>query len=113
MAGRHGLQDQGRLDASSSRFTTRPMARKASIVPCPAPGLKFRDTPPKYQAFSTSAMQPSLNIPPGDPNYEARATFTVPEDITLLDLTPHMHLRGKAFKYTITYPDGRKSEELA
>ena len=26
-------------------------------------------------------------------------------------MTPHMHLRGKAFKYVLTYPDGR-SEEL-
>jgi hypothetical protein len=74
-------------------------------------GLKFRTSPPKYRAYSTSAMQPRIVIPPGDPNYEARATFTFPEDVTLLDLTPHMHLRGKAFKYTITYPDG-KSEEL-
>jgi hypothetical protein len=74
-------------------------------------GLKFRDTAPKYRAFSSSAMQPRIKIPPGDSNYEARATFTFPEDVTLLDLTPHMHLRGKAFKYTITYPDG-KSEQL-
>ncbi|HEY3740504.1 MAG TPA: cytochrome c [Bryobacteraceae bacterium] len=78
----------------------------------PVLGLKFRDTAPKYQAFSTSAMQPKLDIPPGDPNYEASATFTFPEDVTLLDLTPHMHLRGKAFRYTITYPDGRKEELL-
>ena len=74
-------------------------------------GLKFRDTAPKFRAFSTSAMQPRIKIPPQDPNYEARATFTFPEDVTLVDLTPHMHLRGKAFQYTITYPDG-KSEEL-
>ena len=25
---------------------------------------------------------------------------------TLLSLTPHMHLRGKAFRYGATYPDG-------
>jgi hypothetical protein len=74
-------------------------------------GLKFLDKAPKYQAFSTSAMQPRIKIPPGDSNYEAHATFTFPEDVTLLDLTPHMHLRGKAFKYTLVYPDGR-SEEL-
>ena len=74
-------------------------------------GLQFAKTPPKFRAFATSAMQPRLKIPPGDANYETKAYFTFPEDATLLDLTPHMHLRGKAFKYTITYPDG-KSEEL-
>lgn len=74
-------------------------------------GLKFAAAAPKFRAFATSAMQPRIKIPPGDPNYESHALFTFPEDATLLDLTPHMHLRGKAFKYTITYPDG-KSEEL-
>ena len=52
-----------------------------------------------------------LDIPPNEPNYEAKGSYVFREDTTLLDLTPHMHLRGKAFKYVLTYPDG-KSEEL-
>ena len=74
-------------------------------------GLKFRDTAPTFRAFCSSAAQPAIKIPAQDPNYEAKATFTFPEDVTLLDMTPHMHLRGKAFKYVITYPDG-KTEQL-
>lgn len=74
-------------------------------------GLRIRPDAPKYRAFSGSALQFRLNIPPNEPNYEAKATYTFKEDVTLLDLTPHMHLRGKAFKYVLTYPDGR-SEEL-
>ena len=74
-------------------------------------GLKIRKDLPKYRAFSGSAIQFRLAIPPNDPNYEAKATYVFKEDVTLLDTTPHMHLRGKAFKYVITYPDG-KSEEL-
>lgn len=70
-------------------------------------GLKIRKDKPTYRAFSSSAMQPRLTIPPGDPNYESKATYVFKEDTTLLDLTPHMHLRGKAFKYVLTYPDGR------
>jgi hypothetical protein len=70
-------------------------------------GLKIRKDAPKYQAFSGSAMNPRLNIPPGEANYQISQTFTFREDTTLLDLTPHMHLRGKAFKYVLTYPDGR------
>ena len=30
------------------------------------------------------------------------------QDTTLLTLMPHMHLRGKAFRYEATYPDGKK-----
>ena len=96
---------------SKLRFQVHYTANGKEAVDRSVLGLKFRDTPPKLRAFSSSAMQPRLKIPPGDPNYETRATFTFPEDVTLLDMTPHMHLRGKAFRYTITYPDGR-SEEL-
>ena len=74
-------------------------------------GLKVRKDAPKYRAFSGSALQFKLNIPPNEPNYETKATYEFKEDVTLLDLTPHMHLRGKAFKYVLTYPDGH-SEEL-
>ncbi len=74
-------------------------------------GLKIRRDAPKYRALTGSAIQFRLAIPPEDPNYEAKASYVFKEDVTLLDLTPHMHLRGKAFKYVITYPDG-KSEEL-
>jgi hypothetical protein len=74
-------------------------------------GLKIRKDKPKFRAFSGSAMQPRLSIPANDPNYESKAAYVFKEDVTLLDMTPHMHLRGKAFKYVLTYPDGR-SEEL-
>lgn len=75
-------------------------------------GLKLRKDKPTYRAFSSSAMQQRLNIPPGEPNYEVHATYTFKEDVTMLDMTPHMHLRGKAFKYVLTYPDGRTEELL-
>jgi hypothetical protein len=70
-------------------------------------GLKISKEAPKYRAFSGSATQFRLEIPPNEPNYETKATYVFKEDVTLLDFTPHMHLRGKAFKYVITYPDGR------
>lgn len=70
-------------------------------------GLKIRKDKPKYRAVCGSTVQFRLDIPPGEPNYMTTASYTFREDTTLLDMTPHMHLRGKAFKYEITYPDGR------
>src|SRR5487761_1910621 len=70
-------------------------------------GLKIRKDKPKYRAVCGSTVQFRLDIPPGEPNYMTTASYTIREDTTLLDMTPHMHLRGKAFKYEITYPDGR------
>ncbi len=74
-------------------------------------GLKIRKDKPKYRAYCGSASQRRLAIPPQEANYEAKATHVFKEDVTLLDMSPHMHLRGKAFQYVLTYPDGR-SEEL-
>ncbi len=45
-------------------------------------------------------------IPAGDPNYSASMVHTFEEDMQILSFSPHMHLRGKAAKYEITYPDG-------
>jgi hypothetical protein len=53
------------------------------------------------------AIQTQLKIPPGDPGYEVHSAFTAKNDILLLDLMPHMHLRGKDFRFTAVYPDGR------
>ena len=50
----------------------------------------------------------SLNIPAGDPNFEVKAKHKFRRDMLILNMTPHMHLRGKDFRYTLTYPDGRE-----
>ena len=71
-------------------------------------GLKFAKEPPKYKAITANALQHNFVIPPGDPNYEVKSTWTAKEDVALLGLMPHMHLRGKDFKYTVVYPDGRE-----
>ena len=34
------------------------------------------------------------------------------EDRLLLGLTPHMHMRGKSFRYDLVYPDGKRETLL-
>ena len=70
-------------------------------------GLQFAKEPPKYRAVTGRALTFNFKIPPGDPNYEVKSTWTAKEDVQLVGLMPHMHLRGKDFKYTVVYPDGR------
>lgn len=53
-----------------------------------------------------------FEIPAGDPNYEAQATYTFPQDSRIVNLLPHMHYRGKDFSYTLTYPDGSTQDLL-
>ncbi len=71
-------------------------------------GLRFAGEAPSRRAIRGMAINAMLRIPPNDPNYEVRSSYTAREDITLDSLMPHMHLRGKDFQYTIVYPDGRR-----
>jgi hypothetical protein len=47
------------------------------------------------------------NIPPYAENWKVVSVHTIREPITLYGLTPHLHLRGKSMRYTLTLPDGR------
>ena len=76
-------------------------------------GLIFAREPVRRRALTATATNFSFAIPPGDPNYEVRSSWTAPEDVRILDLMPHMHLRGKDFVYTVVYPDGRKETILS
>jgi hypothetical protein len=71
-------------------------------------GFKFAKAPVKYQALVANAIQFNFKIPAGDPNYEVKSTWTAREDVEVVGLMPHMHVRGKDFKFTVTYPDGRQ-----
>ena len=72
-------------------------------------GLVFAD-PAKVRKEVTvaAAINPGFLIPPGAKDHTVRATHRFDEDMLLFALTPHMHLRGKAFRFEATYPDGRR-----
>jgi hypothetical protein len=57
--------------------------------------------------MTSAASNNRFAIPPGDPNYEVKSTRTFNEDVYISSFMPHMHVRGKDFIYTATYPDGR------
>ena len=50
----------------------------------------------------------SFAIPPGDPHYKVPSEHHFDEDMDLVWFSPHMHLRGSAFRYEAAYPDGRR-----
>jgi mono/diheme cytochrome c family protein len=69
-------------------------------------GLTFSKDPVEKRVITAGASQGNFVIPPGDPNYEVKSEFTFKEDSHIDSLHPHMHVRGKDFKYTLVYPDG-------
>ena len=54
-----------------------------------------------------AALNYQFLIPPGAKDHPLAAKFKFEQDTLLYALTPHMHLRGKSFRFTAHYPDGR------
>ena len=75
-------------------------------------GLIFSKSPIQKIALTGTATNARFVIPPGEGNYEVRSSWTAPDDVRIIDLMPHMHVRGKDFTYTAVYPDGRSQVVL-
>jgi mono/diheme cytochrome c family protein len=69
-------------------------------------GLVFSRKPIEKSAGGGAAMNRRFAIPPGDPNYEVRSAYEFKEDSHIMNLMPHMHVRGKDFECRLIYPDG-------
>jgi hypothetical protein len=57
--------------------------------------------------------QHRLNIPPGEANHKVESATTFPQETLLINMLPHMHLRGKSFEYRVVYPDGKRETLLS
>jgi hypothetical protein len=70
-------------------------------------GLYFHKAPPKhkYLTYPISNGGQSLQIPAGEQEYRLNGSFVFKEDTMVYALRPHMHYRGRAFKFTVVYPD--------
>ena len=68
--------------------------------------LYFAKKPIRKISISFPVITRQIDIPAGDANYQRDVTVKVPTDVTLLGLTPHMHLIGKQMKVTAYPPDG-------
>ena len=69
-------------------------------------GLYFWDEPPQNVMRDEPIVNAMIRIPPYASKYETQASRVFDNDILLYALTPHMHYRGKAMRYTAVYPDG-------
>ncbi len=70
-------------------------------------GIRFADPKTVKKMVSGPCMEfRGFTIPAGDPNYEVWADHVFGKDTLLLSLLPHMHLRGKNFRFEAKYPNG-------
>ena len=77
-------------------------------------GLVFADPAEvTHEVRTASTINRRFKIQPELDNQQFDTTVvTAPVDLQLLSLSPHMHLRGKAFRYELTQPDGTKETLL-
>jgi peroxiredoxin/mono/diheme cytochrome c family protein len=71
-------------------------------------GLVFTDPKNVKKSWQIDmALNIFFRIPAGAKDYRLEASHRFDEDTLLYTLQPHMHLRGKSFRFDAIYPDGR------
>jgi peroxiredoxin len=72
-------------------------------------GLAFADPATIHKRMTSIAViNDQFRIPAGAPDFRAVAEHRFNQDYILYALLPHMHLRGKSFRFEAAYPDGRR-----
>ena len=65
-----------------------------------------------HQLATLNAINHLFEIPPNDANYKVESKRRLSKDVTLLSMFPHMHMRGKAFRYELIAPGSDDREVL-
>ncbi len=69
----------------------------------------FRYTDPstvENEARSSAVLNTFFSIPAGANDYSVTAEKVFDYDSLIVNMSPHLHTRGKAFRYELFYPDG-------
>ncbi len=76
-------------------------------------GLVFAKEPVKSEIKTRAVAQQFFAIPPNEANHKVISRTTFSKDATLYSMFPHMHLRGKDFKFEVIYPDNKRETLLS
>ncbi len=72
-------------------------------------GIKFADPATvKREIAVQHSGRHDFVIPPHVGNHEVTSEYVFEHDSLLWSVSPHMHVRGKDFLYTLIYPDGKQ-----
>ncbi|MFM8890970.1 MAG: redoxin domain-containing protein [Planctomycetia bacterium] len=70
-------------------------------------GLILAKEPPEREAVTLGIANPRFVIPPGAAAHPVRSQVPVLRPTRLLSFMPHMHLRGRSFRYTLEQAGSR------
>ena len=71
-------------------------------------GLHFTKGPVDKRVRVHTHAFPALSIRPGDAQYAVTNTYTVPANVTVLAIWPHMHLLGRSMNVEAALPSGAR-----
>lgn len=73
-------------------------------------GMIFADPEEvEEEVYTLAAAQPMFQIPPGAKSHRVDSFIKwFPKGSKILSLSPHMHVRGKSFRFAAVYPDGKR-----
>jgi hypothetical protein len=69
-------------------------------------GLYFAKKPAKKGVYQFPLAQVGLKIPPGAKRHREYVSFTLPIDLEVIGVGPHMHLLGQEMRVWAALPDG-------
>jgi succinyl-CoA synthetase alpha subunit len=75
-------------------------------------GFYFLDKAPEKVMRQIVAVDPSIEIAPGEARHHERAYVRFPAAVQIYGAQPHAHYRGYSSKLTAIYPDGRQEVVL-
>jgi hypothetical protein len=78
----------------------KPEAEQSSI------GFYLTDEPPAQSMVDVVLIDRKIDIPPGERAFRTRDEFTVPVEMKVFSIFPHMHLIGRDIKLTAHPPAG-------
>jgi len=70
--------------------------------------LWLQEEKPDHFVHTGRAINTNFKIPPHAANHYVEAREKITQDRYIISFMPHMHYRGKSFRYTAIYPDGTK-----
>jgi hypothetical protein len=76
-------------------------------------GITFAKKPPRFELYMNEFANMGIAVPPHDPHYKAEAVLRLPADARIISFVPHMHWRGKDYRYEAIYPDGKRTTLLS
>ena len=75
-------------------------------------GLIFNEGAPAVEIQTKGIANTLFKITAGADNHKIEASWTLPKNGRILSFDPHAHVRGKAWKYEVIYPDGKRETLL-